>query len=351
MFALLNPKERQTWLKECAARSNMSEVIVEKDFWVCWMLGVLFLETTIAPHVVFKGGTSLSKVYGAIDRFSEDIDISLSPEFLGCKESYLSEPMSKSQREKRKMHLADCCIKTTEKTLMPVLEKSIIELLGSAPSGTHWLKFEVEAASHSPVIWFNYPQASPSDLPYIPKAVKLELGSLTDQRPVGTHQITPMVATLAPKEFDDFRYEVVALDIERTFWEKATILHAEYHRSLDKPLRDRFARHYSDFASLWNHEGGIRAKTSEDMLLRVAQHKKLFFSAPDADYDSARFGTIRLSPQPSRVTALREDYRKMRTMFFSEPKPFDEVLKIIEAAEFEINGMAATKPAGSEKGA
>jgi len=84
---------------------------------------------------------------------------------------------------------------------------------------------------------------------YIPPVVKVEFGSLTDQRPTGAHRITPMVASLAPEEFTDFQAEVVALEIDRTFWEKVTILHAEYHRRADHPLRDRFARHYADVAA------------------------------------------------------------------------------------------------------
>jgi hypothetical protein len=103
------------------------------------------------------------------------------------------------------------------------------------------LNFELDVVSHSPVILFPYPQAvSPGS--YIAPIVKIEFGSLTDQRPTGTHWITPLIAEVSQEAFDDFRTEVVALEIERTFWEKATILHAEYHRPIAQPIRDRLAR-------------------------------------------------------------------------------------------------------------
>ena len=100
------------------------------------------------------------------------------------------------------------------------------------------MTYELEAASHNPVIYFAYPQAVPPGS-YIAQTVKIEFGSLTVQRPIGTHPINPVIAALAPNAFSDFSSEVIALEFERTFWEKATILHAEYHRPETQPQRDR----------------------------------------------------------------------------------------------------------------
>src|SRR6185369_12344117 len=88
---------------------------------------------------------------------------------------------------------------------------------------------------------------------YLKRSVKLEFGSLTDQRPVGKHAVWPWVADELAAAFDDWRCEVIALDLERSFWEKATILHAEYHRPTDKSTPDRFSRHYADTAALAKH--------------------------------------------------------------------------------------------------
>lgn len=190
---------------------------------------------------------------------------------------------------------------------------------------------------HSPpVILFPYPRAVPSGS-YIAPLVKLEFGSLTDQRPIGTHTITPLVAELAPDTFDDFHAVVVALEIERTFWEKATILHAEYHRPASQPMRDRFARHYADFAALWRHPGGRAAADRLDLLERVRIHKSRFFTSSWAHYATAVPGTLRLVPSATRLAELRRDYTAMAPMFLSPPPAFEDILATLEEAEAMIN--------------
>ncbi len=105
------------------------------------------------------------------------------------------------------------------------------------------------------MLWFDYESTLPSVAGYIVPAVKLEFGSLTDQRPVGRHTIKPMLADTLP-DMEEERDEVVAMEVERTFWEKATILHAEYHRPAAQPVGERFSRHYSDLAALWKQPAG-----------------------------------------------------------------------------------------------
>ena len=85
-FLELGAEDRRLYIEQAAARRDVSPVVLEKDFWVCWLLGILF-GSAFADSLVFKGGTSLSKVFGVIDRFSDDIDLSLSPEFLGLPEA------------------------------------------------------------------------------------------------------------------------------------------------------------------------------------------------------------------------------------------------------------------------
>lgn len=221
---------------------------------------------------------------------------------------------------------------------MPELEAVACSLLGQRPGTGHWFSFELDAASGSPVILFPYPRSGPAGS-YIAPLVKMEFGSLTDQRPTGSHTITPFIATLAPGAFDDFQAEVVALEIERTFWEKATILHAEYHRPTGQPVRNRFARHYADFASLWNHPGGRTTASTFALLERVRLHKSRFFTSSWAHYETAVPGTLRLAPPESRLAELRRDYAAMHPMFLSPPPSFDAVLAALHEAEDAINEM------------
>jgi hypothetical protein len=167
--------------------------------------------------------------------------------------------------------------------------------------------------------------------------VKIEFGSLTDQRPIGRHPIRAFVAELAPGAFTDFDTAVIALELERTFWEKATILHAEFHRPTDRQLKDRHARHYADFAALWRHTPAQAARRRLDLLERVRVHKSRFFSSSWANYATAVPGSLRLVPPAARVEALRADYEDMRQMFLGERMPFETMLAILQEAEATLN--------------
>ena len=335
-FAALPAEERALYWRNYSERTGVPEFIVEKDFWVCWLLGHIFAIPKLGAECVFKGGTSLSKVFGAIDRFSEDIDLGLTPGSLGWNEADLDDAPSNSQRQKRAKQLQADCAEAVSASFMPELEALVVSVLGSCPNANHWLTFEFDATSHSPVLLFPYPRAvAPGS--YIPPLVKMEFGSLTDQRPIGTHAITPFIAELAPDTFDDFHADVVALEFERTFWEKATILHAEYHRPPTQPMRDRFARHYADFAALWIHRDGKPAATRLDLLERVRTHKSRFFTSGWAHYDTAAAGTLRLVPPDARVSELRRDYAAMEPMFLSAPPDLDAVLATLGEAEVMIN--------------
>lgn len=336
-FATLPAAERRPIVEQVAARLGIVPVIVEKDFWVCWTLGRLFATSDTAPHVVFKGGTSLSKVFGVIDRFSEDIDLSLSPVALGFAEAELDEAPSASQRSKRMQVLAGRCEAYVRDQFQSSLETGIGGVLGPAPRGARWLVFEIDALAGTPNLWFAYPSALPQPGGYVAKRVKLEIGALTRQQPTGEYSIAPMLAAVLGAAYDDFDSRVVALELARTFWEKATILHAEYHRPPDKPLRDRFARHYADFAALWRHASRAQSLARKDLLEDVVLHKSRFFASAWTNYDTARPGSFRFVPPEYRHAALAQDYAAMQPMFVSEQASFDELLHQLAMAERAIN--------------
>ena len=200
------------------------------------------------------------------------------------------------------------------------------------------MEFQVDATTHSPVVLFHYPCIEPSGFEYLGRFVKMEFGSLTDQRPVGTHAVRPWVGETFPDMFGDFRCNLVALELERTFWEKATILHAEHHRPQGKQIRDRFSRHYSDMAALARHPITERALARDDLRQRVADWKRKFFAASWARYDLAVPGTLRLVPPEFRMAELKRDYQAMRDMFIAEPPSFESIIKTVTDLEQKING-------------
>ena len=145
----------------------------------------------LAPHLVFKDGTSQSNVYGVIDRFSEDIDLSVSPAFMGADESVFAAMKSRTRRDAALAQMQAQCVEQTRKVLMPRLEQAIVEHLGRRSASASWLRYEDDAVARWPVVHFEYPTASEAGFDYLRREVKLELGSLTDQRPTEQHAVRP----------------------------------------------------------------------------------------------------------------------------------------------------------------
>jgi len=336
-FAQLPGSERRLIIDQIAARRGILPVIVEKDFWVCWVLGKIYATPAMAPHVVFKGGTSLSKVFGVIDRFSEDADLSVTPASLGFLDGDLDDAPSATQRLKRMKALAKACETCVEQRFQPALETSITESLGIPITHPSWLTYEIDTQAGTPNLWFRYPSSLPQIAGYIAKQVKLELGALTDQQPTAEHVIRPMLADELGQAFSDFSLHVVALELERTFWEKATILHSEFHRPATQGLRDRLARHYSDMAALWRHPGHTRALNRMDILQDVVRHKSRFFASAWASYNTAKPGSFHLAPPEHRYAALAKDLDAMGPMFLSTPPAFKELLQQLAEAEEILN--------------
>ncbi len=264
-------------VREVAARRGISAVMVEKDFWVSWTLAVLFAHPEFREQLVFKGGTSLSKVFGVIKRFSEDIDLSVSPDFVGIKEEWVEEPKSRNKRTERMNQLEAACIEKVRERFAPELERIAAESLGEPKNGIEWMEFQVDDDTHSPVVLFHYPSNEATGFEYLRRAVKMEFGSLTDQKPAGKHGIRPWVAEEFPDLLADFHCELVALELERSFWEKATILHAEYHRDPARPIRDRFSRHYADTAAIATGAEITPMLSNNELRQHVANWKNKFF--------------------------------------------------------------------------
>lgn len=329
-FLELSSNEQRLYIEQASIQRNVSPVIIEKDFWVCWLLGILF-ESEFADSLVFKGGTSLSKVFGAIDRFSEDIDLSLSPTFLELPEA----GTTRNQADKWMTKAEAACEVSVRTRIMPTLEATVADILGKSERAR--FEFLKESNTNSPVLIFHYPTSQPTGFEYLKRSVKLEFGSLTDQQPAGHHGIQPWIAEVFPAAFPDWQCEVVALEIERSFWEKATILHAEYHRPSDKPMPDRFSRHYADTAALANHPAADSAIRQVDLRNRVVSWKSQFFGSSWANYDLAKPGTFRVVPRTERLPALQRDYLLMRDMYLTTPISFDDVLTILSDLEHRIN--------------
>lgn len=336
-FANLPPAERAEAFTETAARMGLAAaVIVEKDFWVAWSLNQLFaLKNT--PRMIFKGGTSLSKAYGVIDRFSEDIDISLDRKALGFtgERDPGAEDLSNTQRRKLLEELKEAASNYVAGELREALQAKIAAALGE--SG--W-SLAIDDADPQTLL-FAYPRAlnesAYAGLAYVPPLLRIEMGARADHWPAAEREIRSYVADEFPDLFSEAKIAVTTLGVERTFWEKATILHAAYHAAADKALAARVSRHYFDVALLAESEFGASAIADKALLDAVALHKSRFYPSAAARYDEARRGTLRLVPHADLEKLLRADYEKMAEMIFREPPSFDEILATLRKIEASIN--------------
>lgn len=340
--ALLPDDDRAALFGETAAGRGVAHTIIEKDFWVCWSLKRLFgLPKGTTATLVFKGGTSLSKAFGAIRRFSEDIDLSFDRAELGYTGN--RDPEKEGISKKQAARLIDDLVGDVEQhiaeKLLPALRAAIVEQLGE-PANGEW-SLEIDAGD-AQAVNFHYPTALPAaeyeGMAYITPRVKLELGARGDPWPTEKKVIRPYAADDYPDFFAEPDTSVNVLSARRTFWEKATALHAEAHRPAESPTPQYFSRHYYDLSMLLDTDEGRAAVADLDLLAQVAQHKTTFFRSGWASYETACPGTLRLMPDEARVKDLRADYRAMAPMMFDQTPPlFDDILAKLAALQETIN--------------
>jgi len=223
--------------------------------------------------------------------------------------------------------------------LLPALRAAIVQQLGEPKNGEWSLSID---ADDPQTLNFHYPPALPAGqyqgMAYITPRVKLELGARGDPWPAEKRGIRSYAAEDFPDFFEDPDTTVTVLSAGRTFWEKATALHAEAHRPADSATPQYFSRHYYDLAMLLDSEEGKAAALDLELLATVAKHKATFFRSAWASYDTARPGTLRLMPSKERLKDLRSDYRAMAPMMFDDTPPsFDVILSAIEKFQETIN--------------
>ncbi|HVY42411.1 MAG TPA: nucleotidyl transferase AbiEii/AbiGii toxin family protein [Hyphomicrobiaceae bacterium] len=329
---LTQPVERQRVLyEEAGRRLGLSAGSVEKDLWVCWTLRALFHLPSSGQHLTFKGGTSLSKGWKLIERFSEDIDIVIDREVLGFGGADAPEDApSNKQRLKRLEALMLAAQVHIRDVLAPSLEQEIRRIL---PSTELW-KLEPDADDpDGQTLLFHYPPTM-GDPAYVRSVVKIELGARSDTEPSATPEITPYLADVFPEEVADARFTVRAVAPERTFWEKAALLHEETYREGTAAPKARLARHYYDLWCLITRGVAERAARDADLFERVAAHRAVFFRRSRDAQESFKRGSLRLVPADDRRAHWRRDYDAMReSMFFGESPEFDEILAVV--SDFE----------------
>ena len=336
-FLKLPAEERQLAFQQVVGEMGLQAVSVEKDFWVCWTLRELFSMPGVREHLTFKGGTSLSKVWKFIERFSEDIDIIVDKVALGFGgDAAPDRAPSKKQRRERLEKLMEASRQWVQGTLQPALDARLRETLGEAG----W-RLEVDPdLADGQCLLFHYPALfTATAAGYVRPVVKIELGARSDDWPHETKVIQPYVIEFFPAFDPDATFSVNVLAAERTFWEKVTLLHAENHRPDPGKLKPRMSRHWSDVAAMSIGDSFTDQELSLDLLRQVIEFKKTYFASGWAHYETAVPGTLRIVPNQALEKILRHDYDQMKEMFWGAPVSFDEVLAQLNALEHRINSL------------
>lgn len=327
-IAKINENDRKALFQNTAAKMGMTDAIIEKDFWVCYMLDYLFHRCKWKAKIAFKGGTSLSKSYGLIERFSEDIDLILDWRVLGYG---VDEPWLPRSNTKQDIFNKEANSKTEsflKNVFMPSIAKDLQEELPSH------IKCYIEEDDPQTVV-FAYSRNF-EDFSILP-VIRLEIGALAAWTPAAVKEITPYAATQYPKLFFKPKTEILTVLPERTFWEKVTILHREANRPEDKPFPTRYSRHYYDLYCMANSFVKKNAYENMELLQKVVEFKEKFYRCPWAKYEDAKIGTMKLMPPERNMQVLSDDYQHMQNMIFGKKIPFDTILDGIEKLENEMN--------------
>lgn len=330
----LPPEERRLFFAEAEAALGIPFAIIEKDYWVVWTLERLFSLGELKSHLTFKGGTSLSKAYGLINRFSEDIDVSIEKDFLGYDKTNDPEKADSKKKQKAAIDaLSKSCADYIQTKMLYDLKTSITHRLGN---DNGW-KLEIDTQDpDGQTLQFEYPNITPRG-GYISQSVKIELGARSEHWPVSEYPVQSYAKSALKEKITEDKVHVRVLNAERTFWEKATILHQYAHIPENKKLPPRISRHLYDFFQLLNSPIKSRAALDTDLLDRVAKHKSIYFASAWANYGTAKKGTLKLSPSSRVLQELEQDYAAMSSMFFGEVPDWQLILKTIDQFEQEFN--------------
>lgn len=322
-IAHASPTIREELFSQSAYALNTTNAIIEKDFWVVWILDKIFAHAPLNKILMFKGGTSLSKVFHLIGRFSEDIDLIL--DWREITQEDLSEPLpTKNKQVKRNEAINQEALRYIQEKLLPIISAILSPLCTCRIDETNPYNIQV-----------NYPAAFKDA--YLRPQVLLEIGPLASWLPYGEFEISPYAAEQFPQVFEKKSTRVKAIVAKRTFWEKATILHQEANRDISKPLPLRYSRHYYDLAMMAQSVIKDEALHDRRLLENVVAFKMQFYPSPWAKFDEAKSGTLKLIPPQYRLEALKKDYEAMQHMIFEKQCSFDEIMMILQTLEDKIN--------------
>jgi predicted nucleotidyltransferase component of viral defense system len=332
-FIKLSSDERNLYCRQAAEKleSPLPAAVIEKDFWVCWILFLLNDIPELNGNITFKGGTSLSKAWGLIDRFSEDIDIAINRKVFGQQPPYGAEDAESNSQ--RKMRLEDLEKKNgifINDFLLSKLQDKICEHLSVD-------EFTLTAISkgNEVNIEFKYPGTLKNELGGLLPVVLIELVPRADEFPNEKRKITPIIYEVFEDILGEGSFNILSLSPERTFLEKLFFIH-ETLEGFNKGS-ERKSRHYYDLLKLYRAGVFEKIKSNRELLQIVVEHRKTFFRYNTLDYNGILSNGVHFFPPKESWPDWRGDYNRTAVMIYKEIPSFNDLMSFAEKLEYEFN--------------
>lgn len=335
-YFTLSKNDQEQVLEQARENTGRPTHLLEKDAWVVWTLDALF-KSQLAPDLTFKGGTSLSKVYRIIDRFSEDIDLTydirkLIADLTGGEEFL---PTNRSQADRWTKAVRDRLPGWIVANVQPVIQTALNQAKMEA-------RLEI-AGTEQEKLLLHYP-AIKRGSGYVKPIVALEFGGRATGEP---HKKLPVTCDMEGY-VEGVTFPMaspIVMSITRTFWEKATATHV--YCAQGKIRGERYARHWHDLAAIMRNSQFDTVVEARAVAHAVAEHKSHFFREKDVngnvvDYSIAVNGALQIVPKGAAREALASDYAKMLEdqVMIGDALHFDELMSACEEVEKRSNAAA-----------
>lgn len=324
----LSEKTRLNVFTEISRKIGIPEIAIEKDWWVVLSLDIIFSMKT-AQHTVFKGGTSLSKAWGLIQRFSEDIDLSLDREFLGFKRDLSKTQVAKLRKESFKYFTGEFLNNLKENFSKAGFEKLVIR------------PREVSANDMDPVtIEILYP-ALTEDSSYLRPKILIEIGSRSLTEPYSVKKFSSFVGEhFKGQAFADKPVSIPTVNPERTFLEKVFLLHEEFIKPVGKEKVIRLSRHLYDIEKLIETGYAEKAIRDNELYNTIVEHRKKITPVRGIDYNSHSMDKVCFIPPDNLLNEWENDYKSMQeNMIYGSSLPFNQLISKLKEFNHKINNL------------
>lgn len=320
---------RKLIIEQTSIQTGLSTTAIEKDFWVMLTLNAIF-KTEFSPYLVFKGGTSLSKAWGLIQRFSEDIDLALDREYLG----YSGELGRKDVTNLRKT-----ACKFVTKQFKDNLEKTFIEMGVTDIELSH---LEFERSDTDPVaLELKYKSITDKD-EYLKPQILIEISARSLREPYENRLMKSHIAEIYPKEsFSDREIKIPTVLPKRTFLEKMFLLHEEFQKPPEDEIKSlRMTRHLYDLGKIIDSGYANEALEDQNLYRTIVKHREMLTKVTWVNYELHNPQSINFIPPQRALKAWEIDYQAMsESMFQGKVIPFAELIEKLKSFNEVVNSL------------